>query len=50
MIISTNLRLLPILLMTILVAGCFGSGDRKQSYFDRGMELYNQANYVKAKL
>jgi len=33
-----------------LLASCGGAEDRKASYFERGMELYEQGNYVKAKL
>lgn len=33
-----------------LVSGCSSKEDRKQAYFDRGMELYNQGNYTKALL
>jgi tetratricopeptide (TPR) repeat protein len=31
-------------------AGCSSKEDRKQAYFDRGMELYNQGNFTKARL
>ncbi|MCW4252183.1 MAG: tetratricopeptide repeat protein [Candidatus Thiodiazotropha taylori] len=34
----------------LLSAACSSKEDRKQSYFDRGMELYSQGNYTKARL
>ena len=36
--------------MVQLLASCGGAEDRKAKYFERGMELYEQGNYVKAKL
>lgn len=46
-------RLLSVLMVVCLVqllAACGGAEDRKEKYFKRGMELYEQGNYVKAKL
>jgi len=41
---------LVVLLLIQLLASCGGAEDRKANYFKRGMELYKQGNYVKAKL
>lgn len=46
-------RLLAVLAVIVLIqflSSCGGAEDRKASYFKRGMELYEQGNYVKAKL
>jgi tetratricopeptide (TPR) repeat protein len=46
-------RLLSVLAVIVLIqflSSCGGAEDRKASYFKRGMELYEQGNYVKAKL
>jgi len=54
--ITRNLRCnkpllaLVILLLIQLLTSCGGAEDRKANYFKRGMELYEQGNYVKAKL
>ncbi|MBW9261410.1 MAG: tetratricopeptide repeat protein [Candidatus Thiodiazotropha sp. (ex. Lucinisca nassula)] len=44
--------LLGSFLCAVLLLGtaCSSKEDRKQSYFDRGMELYSQGNYTKARL
>ncbi|MCG8582633.1 MAG: tetratricopeptide repeat protein [Bacteroidales bacterium] len=44
--------LFSMLVCFVLVVGtaCSSKEDRKQSYFDRGMELYDQGNYTKARL
>ena len=44
--------LFSLLICSVLLFGtaCSSKEDRKQSYFDRGMELYNQGNYTKARL
>ncbi|MCP4126830.1 MAG: tetratricopeptide repeat protein [Gammaproteobacteria bacterium] len=44
------LSLLVVILLVQLLAACGGAEDRKANYFKRGMELYEQGNYVKAKL
>ncbi|MEW8437174.1 MAG: tetratricopeptide repeat protein, partial [Candidatus Thiodiazotropha taylori] len=36
--------------LLFLGTGCSSNEDRKQAYFDRGMELYKQGNYTKARL
>lgn len=49
---SVRKRLLITLVCSVLAmaTGCSSKEDRKQAYFDRGMELYNQGNYTKARL
>ncbi|MCG8035551.1 MAG: tetratricopeptide repeat protein [Candidatus Thiodiazotropha taylori] len=44
--------LMSFLICTLLFleTGCSSKEDRKQAYFDRGMELYKQGNYTKARL
>lgn len=48
--IKPLLSLLAVVLLVQLLASCGGAEDRKAKYFERGMELYEQGNYVKAKL
>ncbi len=56
MFITRNLRFKPLLSILLIVSmvqlltACGGAEDRKAKYFERGMELYEQGNYVKAKL
>ncbi|MCG7896820.1 MAG: hypothetical protein JAY85_00010, partial [Candidatus Thiodiazotropha weberae] len=49
---SLNKTLLTFLACSLLVLGtaCSSKEDRKQAYFDRGMELFDQGNYTKARL
>ncbi|MEW8625387.1 MAG: tetratricopeptide repeat protein [Candidatus Thiodiazotropha sp.] len=49
---SLNKILFSFLACCLLILGtaCSSKEDRKQAYFDRGMELYNQGNYTKARL
>lgn len=42
--------MLVVIVLIQLLSSCGGAEDRKASYFKRGMELYEQGNYVKAKL
>jgi len=44
------LSVLAVIFLTQLLISCGGAEDRKANYFNRGMELYDQGNYVKAKL
>ncbi len=44
------LSMLAVIVLIQLLSSCGGAEDRKASYFKRGMELYEQGNYVKAKL
>ncbi len=44
------LYVLVVLLCVQMLTSCGGAEDRKANYFKRGMELYQQGNYVKAKL
>ncbi len=44
------LSVLGLLLLIQLLVSCGGAEDRKANYFKRGMELYEQGNYVKARL
>ena len=44
------LNFLFILTLSYLLTACTGAEDRKAKYFNRGMELYEQGNYVKARL
>ncbi|MFI0459666.1 MAG: tetratricopeptide repeat protein, partial [Candidatus Thiodiazotropha endolucinida] len=37
-------------LCLLLVTACANKEERKQKYYDRGMTLYNQGNYTKARL
>ncbi len=56
MFITRNYRIKAFLSMLLvaclvqLLAACGGAEDRKTKYFQRGMELYEEGNYVKAKL
>lgn len=56
MFMTRNLRFKPLLSILLiasmvqLLTACGGAEDRKAKYFERGMELYEQGNYVKAKL
>jgi tetratricopeptide (TPR) repeat protein len=46
-----RLPMILVLMLSIqLLVSCGGAEDRKSNYFKRGMELYEQGNYVKAKL
>jgi Tfp pilus assembly protein PilF len=36
--------------MTSMLISCGGAEDRKAKYFESGMELYEEGNYVKARL
>ncbi len=53
---TRNLRFKPLLSILLilsliqLLASCGGAEDRKTKYFESGMDLYEQGNYVKAKL
>ncbi len=49
---SVKKSLLIVLVCSVLamILGCSSKEDRKQAYFDRGMGLYNQGNYTKARL
>ncbi|MEN8180687.1 MAG: tetratricopeptide repeat protein [Pseudomonadota bacterium] len=42
--------LLSSLIVVLLLSACSGTEDRKTKYFNRGMDLYEQGNYVKARL
>lgn len=45
------MRILACVFAVSLLVSCGGNKeDRKTRYFERGMELYNQGNYVKARL
>ncbi len=44
------LSLALLLGMTSMLISCGGAEDRKAKYFESGMELYNEGNYVKARL
>jgi tetratricopeptide (TPR) repeat protein len=46
---KTTTVLLLIFALFILV-GCSDTTERKKSYFDRGMELFDEGNYTKARL
>ncbi|MES9830716.1 MAG: tetratricopeptide repeat protein [Candidatus Thiodiazotropha sp. DIVDIV] len=48
--VKKSLFILFICTTLAIVSGCSNKEDRKQAYFDRGMELYNQGNYTKARL
>ncbi len=39
-----------VLFVILLLVACGGAEERKEKYFKRGMELYQQGNYVKARL
>ena len=43
-------RSLIVLALVALLAACGGAEDRKAKYFQRGMELFDQGNLVKARL
>ncbi|MCB1761186.1 MAG: tetratricopeptide repeat protein [Gammaproteobacteria bacterium] len=48
---NTSLRLSLLLLFALLLTACGGNKqDSKAEYFARGMELYRQGNFVKARL
>ena len=48
---KSKLFLSSLLLGALFLVGCSDSGgDRKAKYFQRGMELYEQGNFVKAQL
>jgi tetratricopeptide (TPR) repeat protein len=42
--------LLYALVVLLLLTACSGAEDRKDRHFNRGMELFEQGNYVKARL
>ncbi|MCP3670167.1 MAG: tetratricopeptide repeat protein [Gammaproteobacteria bacterium] len=44
------LSLLVVMFLIQLLTACGGADDRKANYFKRGMELFEQGNYVKAEL
>src|SRR5262245_63080798 len=55
MIPSFNLSLLTLrrvllLLAVVLVAGCSSPEEKAQSYYERGMQLLSQQDYVKASI
>ncbi len=56
MSMTRNFRIKPILSLLVIASlvqmliACGGAEDRKAKYFERGMELYEEGNYVKAKL
>ena len=39
-----------LLLVLLLLTACSDTAERKQKYFDRGMDLYEQGNFTKARL
>src|SRR5215475_5583004 len=45
-----NMRGALLLLCILLVAGCGSPEDRAQSYYERGMKLLSQQDYVKASI
>ncbi len=45
-----TVRIALCLLSVLLLAGCDKVEDRKAKYFQRGMDLFEQGNYVKARL
>lgn len=47
---TLSFSLLSFLIIIFLLSACSGAEDRKTKYFNRGMELYEQGNYVKARL
>ncbi|MCG8095082.1 MAG: tetratricopeptide repeat protein [Candidatus Thiodiazotropha endolucinida] len=48
--INRFIVLLLISLTLILISACADKTESKQKYFDRGMELFNQGNFTKARL
>ncbi len=48
--IKSFISLLVVVGLVQLLTACGGAEDRKAEYFKRGMELYEEGNYVKAKL
>ena len=50
MIIRLKLPFWGVLIGALLLTGCGDPEDRKAKYFQRGMELYEQGNFVKAQL